>query len=572
MLRDLRTLFWLQGKLTLSMLRTRRVSDQLEVVKLIAGFVTVLILFPLFLLSGVGLGVGLAMLTPGAAYELALIVNVFVFFMWLLMPASQNSQMLERFEMSRLFSYPIPFRTIVVGSALISAVTMSGLWTVPLLLGEVIGLAWHQPLALPAIVLGAVPVFALLVLTGRVMEDLFDLVAGDRRLRALALALLSAPFIVCWMGQYVVQQVTDNYQDLPVFAQTPIAEELSQLPDPETFSEFVDVLGQMLEIVEASRYLVWLPPGWATAGMALVVRGEWGRWLLFLAGSVAFAAALLWLHARVTRRLMSGAALSMGAERVRSREWGIGLPGPSALWALLNKDWRHLWRSPIPRRLVFSTLMLVLAIGVPLRELPGSNLPPEIRRAVPILAFALAATMVGMGTNMVMTANYYGTVDREGFVVLMLSPVDRRLVLVSSNLVVLAFALAQDLLLAAVIAFLSRSWIVLPLSMYLAVCLQIGSMPGCSVAAMLAPYRTQLKHSTRRQSGNIWGMLSWLLGSVPVLACTVLPYVFWRPGLIVTLPLAAAYSLVLYVFTLKPLSRLLMRRESAILAAVTAQD
>ena len=572
MLRNLGTLFWLQGKLTLSMLRTRRVSDQLEVVKLIAALVTMLILFPLFLLSGVGLGVGLAMLTPGAAYELAMVVNVFMFFMWLLMPASQNSQMLERFEMSRLFAYPISFRTIVVGSALISAVTMSGLWTIPVLLGEVVGLAWHQPLALPAIALGAVPVFALLVLTGRVMEDLFDLVAGDRRLRALALALLTAPFMLCWMGQYVLQQVTDNYQDLPVFSRSPIVEELSQLPEPDTFREFVDVMGEVLEIVKPSRYLVWLPPGWTTAGMALVVRGEWGWWLLFFAGAVVSATALLWLHAQVTRRLMSGAALSIGAERVRSREWGTRLPGPPALWALLNKDWRHLWRSPIPRRLVFSTLMLVLAIGVPLRELPGSDLAPEIQRAIPILAFAFAATMVGMGTNMVMTANYYGTVDREGFAVLALSPIDRRWILVSSNLIVLVFALAQDLVLAAVIAFLSRSWVVLLMSMYLAACQHVGSMPGCGVAAMLAPYRTQLKHATRRQSGNVWGMLSWFVGSVPVLALTVLPYVFWRPGLIVTLPLAAAYSLVLYTLTLKPLSRLLMRRESAILEAVTAQD
>jgi hypothetical protein len=303
---------------------------------------------------------------------------------------------------------------------------------------------------------------------------------------------------------------------------------------------------------------------------------------------VASAAALLWLHARVTRQLMSGAALSMGAERVRSRDWGMGLPGPPAFWALVNKDLRHLWRSPIPRRLVFSTLMLVLTIGIPLRELPGSDLVPEIRRAIPILAFAFAATMVGMGinmvmtanyygtvdreVNMVMTANYYGTVDREGFAVLALSPVDRRWILVSSNLVVIAFALTQDLLLAVVVALLSRSWVVLPLSMYLAVCLQLGSIPLCGIPAMLAPYRTQLKYSTRRQSGNIWGMLSWFLGSVPVLALTVLPYVFWRSGLIVTLPLAAAYSLVLYVFTLKPLSRLLMRRESAILQAVTAQD
>ena len=52
----------------------------------------------------------------------------------------------------------------------------------------------------------------------------------------------------------------------------------------------------------------------------------------------------------------------------------------------------------------------------------------------------------------------------------------------------------------------------------------------------------------------------------------VLSYIFWRPGLILTLPLGVVYSLGLYVLTLKPLARLLQRREHAILEAVTAEE
>ena len=99
--------------------------------------------------------------------------------------------------MSRLFPHPIRFRSIVVGSTLMSMLTMTGLWTMPILLGEVVGLAFHQPLALPLILLGALPTFALLVLTGRIMDDFFDLVAADRRLRALVLALVSLPLMLC---------------------------------------------------------------------------------------------------------------------------------------------------------------------------------------------------------------------------------------------------------------------------------------------------------------------------------------------------------------------------------------
>jgi len=52
----------------------------------------------------------------------------------------------------------------------------------------------------------------------------------------------------------------------------------------------------------------------------------------------------------------------------------------------------------------------------------------------------------------------------------------------------------------------------------------------------------------------------------------VLPYIFWKPGLAITLPLGAVYSLGLYALTLQPLARLLQRREYAILEAITAEE
>jgi hypothetical protein len=57
-----------------------------------------------------------------------------------------------------------------------------------------------------------------------------------------------------------------------------------------------------------------------------------------------------------------------------------------------------------------------------------------------------------------------------------------------------------------------------------------------------------------------------------VLAIVLLPYVFWQLGLVVAVPLALAYSGGLYGFTLKPLSRLLQRREHSIWSAVTEQE
>jgi hypothetical protein len=177
-----------------------------------------------------------------------------------------------------------------------------------------------------------------------------------------------------------------------------------------------------------------------------------------------------------------------------------------------------------------------------------------------------------MVVNLSMTANYFGAIDREGFATLALSALDRGHVILSANLSVTLLAGLQILVLSLGIALLSNLWVVLPLGLYLGLCLQVGSAPAYNLAAIIGPYRAQLKFSGGRQRGNLWGLLAWLVSAPPVLALIALPYIFWKPGLALTLPLGAIYSLGLYALTLKPLARLLQRREYAILEAVTAEE
>jgi hypothetical protein len=106
----------------------------------------------------------------------------------------------------------------------------------------------------------------------------------------------------------------------------------------------------------------------------------------------------------------------------------------------------------------------------------------------------------------------------------------------------------------------------------LAVCLQIGGSPAYNLAAILGPFRAQLQFSGGRRRGNLWGMLAWIVSAAPVLALTVLPFLYWRPGLPLTLPLGLLYSAGLYVCTLGPLARLLQVREYEVLKAVTHQE
>ena len=523
-------------------------------------------LLPLFLGMGAGLAaVSILLLSPQATYELFMLVNNFLFFVWLLLPASYNSQVVERFEMARLFAYPIRFRSIVVGSTLISLLTMTGVWSALILGGEIVGLVWQQPFAFPLIRLGTLPTFAVLVLSGRIMEDLFDLVAGDRRLRALALAVLSFPFMILGFGQIFVQGVLQNYDQVAFLHNLPIDEFLTRLSAARSFSEF-------LEVLRPSRLLIWFPAGWATAGMASASAGAWARAVIFLLVSLAAVGLLLWLHAGITRRLMQGAALGLGVERVRSRgAWFAGrLPGPPAFWALMRKDWTYLWRSPGPRRMVFGGLMATLPTLILLWQPDISTVAGHA--IVPLLVGLFITVMIGMMVNVGITANYFGIIDREGFGAIAASPVDRRLVLVAANTMVFLLTGAMYALVFVVIGAATRSWHVVPLGLCFVLCMQVSGSPLYTLAALIGPYRMQLKYTSgARQRGNMWGMLMWFV-RLSMVVLLVLPYIFVKPVLFATVPLAILYSLGLYVLTLKPLALLLQRREYAILEAVTTES
>jgi hypothetical protein len=302
--------------------------------------------------------------------------------------------------------------------------------------------------------------------------------------------------------------------------------------------------------------------------MAMAAKGLSAQHLLYLLLSTGSAALMIWMHAGITRRLTRGASLRMGAERVRAQGWWLALPGPPAFWATFRKDWTYLWRSPLPRRLAFSALVSMAAVAVPLLDRSSA----KSLRAVPLIAGAFVISLTSMIVNLGLSANYFGTVDREGFATLAASPLDRRLVILSANLTALLFVGAVHLLLATTIAALTRNWLLLPLGMYLSLCMQIGAAPAYTLAAIIGPYRAQLRFSGGRQRGNMWGVLAWLLSAAPLLALLLLPYLFWRPGLAFALPLGPAYSLGLYLSTLKPLARLLRNQEHRILQAVTSAD
>lgn len=566
MLADVKTLLWLQGRLVRSMFRSRRLHVWAQLGRVLLMLLLLAMTLPLFFGMGLALGWGVTRLSPDGALELLLIVNSAMLFFWLLLPASYNSEIMERFELSRLFVHPVRFPSLVTGSIVVSLLSYTGLWSLLILLGEIAGLAWHKPLALPLILVGAVPTFAILVLGGRLMDDLLDLVADDRRLRGLLLFLTSMPLMLIIFGNYYIQVLVTNPDTLlrvlePWVGDMPSVEGLA-------VSQAIDLI---LTHLRPSRLLLWLPPGWGTAAMAAPVTGQWATGLGFLVLSLAFSGLLLWIHAAVTRRMMQGAALRIGTERVRSRRWRRQMPGPAAFWALWSKDWYYLRRSPITPRALLSTPIIAVAFGFGLWQM-SSILPPEspFRAAIPLLAGALVLVSANLGTS-TLAADYLGTIDREGLASLLLTPVDRRLVLLSSTAVTLLLGMAQSLVLLVAVAIFTGSWIVLPWGLYFALCLHFGTMPLYHLSSILAPYRAPLQ-AWGGKGGNMGVFIAWTVGTPPIVALFVLPALLWPPAQIVTLPLAAVYAFGLYALTLKPIATLMDRRTHQILEAITEES
>ncbi|MDD3825516.1 MAG: hypothetical protein PHY79_06040 [Anaerolineae bacterium] len=566
MLADVKTLLWLQGRLVRSMFRSRRLHVWAQLGRVLLMLLLLAMTLPLFFGMGLALGWGVTRLSPDGALELLLIVNSAMLFFWLLLPASYNSEIMERFELSRLFVHPVRFPSLVTGSIVVSLLSYTGLWSLLILLGEIAGLAWHKPLALPLILVGAVPTFAILVLGGRLMDDLLDLVAGDRRLRGLLLFLTSMPLMLIIFGNYYIQVLVTNPDTLlrvlePWVGDMPSVEGLA-------VSQAIDLI---LTHLRPSRLLLWLPPGWGTAAMAAPVTGQWATGLGFLVLSLAFSGLLLWIHAAVTRRMMQGAALRIGTERVRSRRWRRQMPGPAAFWALWSKDWYYLRRSPITPRALLSTPIIAVAFGFGLWQM-SSILPPEspFRAAIPLVAGALVLVSANLGTS-TLAADYLGTIDREGLASLLLTPVDRRLVLLSSTAVTLLLGMAQSLVLLVAVAIFTGSWIVLPWGLYFALCLHFGTMPLYHLSSILAPYRAPLQ-AWGGKGGNMGVFIAWTVGTPPIVALFVLPALLWPPAQIVTLPLAAVYAFGLYALTLKPIATLMDRRTHQILEAITEES
>jgi hypothetical protein len=173
--------------------------------------------------------------------------------------------------------------------------------------------------------------------------------------------------------------------------------------------------------------------------------------------------------------------------------------------------------------------------------------------------------------------------DRDGFRALMLSPADRRLILLGKNLA----ALPVGLTMGGLMIVLTAVALHLPPPVVLATCLQLASLLlmasiAGNLLSVLIPYRIQpgtmkpTKMPALAMLVLVVGQMFFPVAMLPLFAGPLLEFIWrrmaWPEAVPVNLICSAALlglMLLIYWLTLAPTGRLLRQRETKILGAIT---
>jgi hypothetical protein len=181
-------------------------------------------------------------------------------------------------------------------------------------------------------------------------------------------------------------------------------------------------------------------------------------------------------------------------------------------------------------------------------------------------------------------ANQFG-LDRDGFRALMLSPADRRLILLGKNLACLPVGAGFGVMLLGLLsAWLHLPWPIFVATLFqLATLLLLAGLAG-NILSILMPYRIQpgsLKPTKMPALAMLVMILCHLLFPLAMTPVFVPPLAEWMwriagwpnavpVNLLLSIAIATLMGFV-YWQTLEPLGRLLQRREMKILGVVTVE-
>jgi len=581
---QLKTILWLRWRLTRN--QWARSGGFGAVLALVIGIGTVL----LGGLTFIGAMLGAAFGMRGAAPMDVLIVWLIatgVFLLFWIIGLLSELQRSETIDLQRLMHLPVALGQMFVVNYLASHLALSIILMVPAMMGLAIGLVIARgPAMLLLMPLALSMVFMITAWTYCLRGWLAAMMTNPRRRRAIIMGITFA-FVLMSQAPNLYLNVFRRHDDKR--SKPASAEEAQRRREDKRAAE---------RLVRDRFFAAqkFFPPLWLPFGAKAIAEGRPLPALLGALGCFAIGAVGLRRAYRSTVRFYHGetgdrlrgdeikpvptTAATPAPAKVGRRFLELRVPVvPEQAIALGLATFRSMLRAPEVKMAWATSFFVTLILGGSLLFRSAAKIPEAGKPFVVTGTLAFSMFMLVQ-----FFANQFGF-DRDGFRSLILSPANRRLILLGKNLACLPVGLGFGVVL---LAFISM-WLHLPLLAFVAALFQLVTLlllAGLigNLISILAPYRIQsgsMKPTKMPGLALVVMMLCHLLFPVamaPVFA-PPLAELLWRMGggpsamplnLLLSVALAALTAFA-YWQSLEPLGRLLQKRETKILGIVTVE-
>lgn len=570
---QLKTILWLRWRLMRN--QWSRSGGLGAVLAVIVGFGAFVMAAGCFTAALLGAAFGLSDAKPTVIMGIWFGVTAVFLFFWLLGLVTEL-QRSETIDLQKLMHLPVALGQLFVVNYLVSHFTLSIIIMVPVMLGLAIGLAIARgpemalmiPLALSMVVMITAWTYCL-------RGWLASMMSNPRRRRTVIMCI-SLAFILLAQGPNLYFNVFGHHS-------ASSQNSARNAATGELFNNLVAAQGFIppLWVSVGAQGLAEknvLPALYGTLGClglaTLGLRRAYRSTVKFYHGETGGKTAARGRPADITPRT----ARAINKSGNRFLEWQLP-PVPEQSAALALATLRSLLRAPEVKMALGGQVlsMLIVFAMVFFRsppQLPGSASPFIATCVVTFSTFLLIQFF----------ANQFGF-DRDGFRSLILSPADRRLILLGKNLAILPVGFSFGFILLALVSV----WLHLPLLAVAAALFQLMTLLliaslGGNLLSILVPFRIQpgsMKPTKMPGLAMFVMILCQMLLPItmaPVFAGPLLAWLWQRAGLPAFVPvnlicsaLLCGVMVLIYWQALTPLGRLLQRRETKILGVVTVE-
>jgi hypothetical protein len=578
---QLKTILWLRWRLMSN--QWRRSGGLGAVLTVIVGL-GAFVLMALCFIGGLTGGIfALRDATPTVVMTVWFAITVAFLFFWMLGLLTEL-QRSETIDLQKLMHLPVALGQMFAVNYLVSHFSLSIILIVPLMIGLGIGLAISRgsemilllPLALSMVVMITAWTYCL-------RGWLATMMTNPRRRRTVIMCITMA-FILIAQGPNLYFNV---FQKHGSFGQNTTSEERQR-----QYQERAASSKKMFANLVAAEGFV--PPLWLPLGARALAEENPLPALCGTLGCLGIATLGLLRAYRSTVRFYHGNVGGKAAVKISSEPKKNFIPrdktkkeflersfpfAPEQSAALALATLRSLLRAPEVKMAWATSFIVTIVIGASFLFRATANLPDSVK---PFLATGSVVFPIFFLAQFF--ANQFGF-DRDGFRALMLSPADRRLILLGKNLAALPVAATFGTLLIA----LTATRLHLPPLTVLATLFQFVSvlfMAGVAgnLLSILVPYRIQpgsMKPTKLPGLAMLVLMFCQILfpmAMAPVFAGPLLE-LLWRhlnlpafvPVNLICSALLCGLMALVYQQTLAPLGRLLQRRETKILGVITVE-